>query len=773
MKKVGETDWLDASVPGSVYHDLLQAQVIEDPFFRDHEETVMNVMQHDFIYTRSFRLSEEMAQQDRILLRCEGLDTLAEIRLNGREIGRTDNMHRTYEFDVKEHLQTENQIEILFRSPLKYVTDKQKERSLWGVDTTVAGFPYLRKAHSMFGWDWGPRLPDAGIWRDIYLIGYTEAKLQDVYISQAHQEKHVNVEVQIELESWSEHELDLEIIITPPAGERLVIHKENVLLKNRIHALIDEPELWWPNGYGHQPLYKVEVRLLQNKVELDKKELHIGLRTLSIRQEEDEWGTSFQMEVNGISIFTKGANYIPEDSILPRCDAKRTERLVQDCIKAHFNCIRVWGGGYYPDDYFFDLCDRYGLIVWQDFMFACAQYELTKDFRENVTKEAEDNMKRIRHHACLALWCGNNEMEVAWEEWGFPKPHKLRKDYLIQFEEILPRLTEEFDPDRFYWPSSPSSTGSFDNPNDENRGDVHYWEVWHGLKPFTEYRKFYFRFCSEFGFQSFPSMKTIESFTLPEDRNIFSRVMESHQKNDGANGKILYYLAQNMKYPKDLSSLVYASQILQAEAVKYGVEHWRRHRGRCMGSLYWQLNDCWPVASWSSIDYYGRWKALHYFAKRFYDPVLLSALDEGCTVQLHLTNDLLTQVSGKVHWKLVHRWDGLIQEEVRDLTAAPLSVTKDKLLDFSGVIEEREEREYYFEYTFILDGKQKSHDVLLFTPLKHFEFGKPTISTKIVEEESHYVIYLTTDTMTKYVELELQDADVIFSDNYFDISLQW
>lgn len=331
-----------------------------------------------------------------------------------------------------------------------------------------------------------------------------------------------------------------------------------------------------------------------------------------------------------------GANYIPEDNLLTRNPEERTERLIKDCVEANFNMIRIWGGGHYPDDFFFDLCDQYGLIVWQDFMFACSEYALTQEFKETVVQEVVDNVKRIRHHASLGIWCGNNEVEEAWVYWGPPADPKHKGDYIKLFEFIIPELLKDLDPATFYWSSSPSSGGSFVEPRNHNVGDMHYWEVWHGLKPFTEYREYFFRFCSEFGFQSFPSLKTIETFTLPEERNIFTHVMEKHQKNGAANGKILFYLSENFLYPKDFNSLLYASQILLSEAIKYGVEHWRRNRGRCMGSLYWQLNDCWPVASWSSIDYYGRWKALHYFAKKFYSPVLLSMEETGTQTHIYM-----------------------------------------------------------------------------------------------------------------------------------------
>ncbi|AWB45455.1 glycoside hydrolase family 2 [Paenibacillus sp. CAA11] len=762
---------IDVLVPGSVYHDLLQAGQIEDPFYRDREEHAKEVMRQDYIYSRTFDISHELYQLDRLELVCEGLDTLSSIYVNGQAIAETNNMHRTYIFDVKGYLQPgTNEISIKFKNTLDYIEDKQSKTFLWAPEISVSGFPHIRKAHYSYGWDWGPQLPDAGIWRDIYIRGYEQARLTDVYMTQHHQKGLVTLDIKTESELWGEAPFELKALLTSPDGQVLTAKASIIQNSNTLQLQIENPELWWPNGYGDQPLYQLQVLLQAEGKLLDERNYTIGLRTLRVKQEPDEWGTSFAFEVNGVAIFAMGANYIPEDNLLPRTSAAKTEQLIKDCIEANFNCIRVWGGGFYPGNDFYDLCDRYGLIVWQDFMFACAVYELTDEFAENIRQEAIDNMLRLRHHASLGLWCGNNEMEMAWETWDFPKDEKLRQDYLQQFEVLLAKTAAEYDPNTFYWASSPSSGGGFDDPNDQNRGDVHYWDVWHGLKPFTDYRHFHFRFCSEFGFQSFPSMKTIETYTLPEDRNIFSYVMERHQKNDGANGKILYYLAQNFKYPKDLASLVYASQLLQAEAMKYGVEHWRRHRGRCMGSIYWQLNDCWPVASWSSIDYYGRWKALHYFAKRFYAPVLLSACDEGAKVELHVSNETLHSVSGTVSWKLWSTKDGLLREGSSAAEIAELSSAAVVALDFSELLTAEQLRCAFLEYRFESDGQTISDGVLLFAPPKHFTFPVPQFVTEVQEEADHFTIKLGTDSLAKYVEVELNGLDGHLDDNYFDLA---
>ncbi|KPV40855.1 beta-mannosidase [Alicyclobacillus ferrooxydans] len=778
---------LECVVPGSVFYDLLRQQKIDDPYYRFNEEEAIEISEKTYTYTRRFTLTDEILNSDSLFLVCEGLDTLADVYLNGIFVAHTENMHRTFEWEVHHLVHPgDNEIRVLFNPSVSYIREANRKNPIWGQSDTIEGFTQLRKAHYMFGWDWGPKIPDAGIFRPIYLAGYRTARLTEVQSLQFHNEKDVRVQIDADIDwcsnaSLADGTLSVAITLIHPSGHQqskmLAVTCRNV----SVYFDLDNPQLWWPNGYGNQPLYCVEVRLLSSSQESDSKEVgvaevdcrkfHIGLRTLTVARENDNWGESFKFVINGVPIFAKGANYIPEDNLLGRRTDIKTRRLFEDCVEANFNLIRVWGGGFYPDDGFYDLADEMGLIVWQDFMYACGAYRLTPEFEANIRAESEDVLRRIRHHAALGLICGNNEMEQAWCDWDFPKTDELKADYLRHFEGILPELCARLAPQTFYWPASPSSGGGFDNPNAENRGDVHYWEVWHGLKPFTEYRKHYFRFCSEFGFQSFPSMKTIESFTLPEDRNVFSYVMEKHQKNNAANGRILFYLAENFRYPKDLDSLVYVSQVLQAEAIKYGVEHWRRNLGRCMGSIYWQLNDCWPVASWSSIDYYGRWKALHYFAKRFYQPVLLSAAETATSAQLYVTNDTLSSVDGIVRWAL-RRLDGsVIEEGERVISVPPLTAIEVADLDFSTHLSDiHARRRTYLTYELVVQDELVDGSTVLFEKAKHVEFEAPEITTEVEETEDMFIIRLSARGFAKYVELELKSADARFNNNYFDIT---
>jgi beta-mannosidase len=517
----------------------------------------------------------------------------------------------------------------------------------------------------------------------------------------------------------------------------------------------------------------VEVSLKDEESVLDSKSLRIGLRTMTVNTDKDEWGEAFTFEVNGVQIFSMGADYIPEDNIIARCSREKTEKLIKTCIDSNFNSIRVWGGAYYPEDYFYDLCDEYGLLIWQDHMFACCAYRFTDEFKENITNEIADNMKRLRHHASLGLWCGNNELEMAWVDWGWSEKFspKLKADYIKQFEVVQPEIAKEMDPNTFYWLASPSSTGSFDKPNDENYGDMHYWGVWHGRHPFTAFRNYYPRYMSEFGLQSFPSLKTVESFTLPKDRNIFSYVMESHQKSGTGNEKILYYIGETYKYPKDFDSLLYASQLIQAEGIRYGVEHYRRNRGRCMGAIYWQLNDCWPVASWASIDYFGRWKALQYAAKKFFAPVMVSACEDGTDVSLHVANETMKKVSGKLVWKLRNARSNVIESCEKVVEVDALASLKCEELDFSVTLNNDEKkREAYLEFEFIIDGISVSSGTVLFVKSKHFSFENPEVTVDIKEQGDKFIFNVSSKAYARFVEIDFKDNDAILSDNYFDLS---
>lgn len=767
---------IEGAVPGSVLAQLLEEGMTEDPYWRTNEYKARELFREDYEYSYSFAASEQVLSADEISLVFEGIDTIADIYLNDKLLGRAKDMHRVWSFDVKDCLQEENELRVYLHSPIAYIENKDKDSDITYSSTgSMAGNGWLRKAHYMFGWDWGPQLPDEGIWRDVYIEYASVAKLKEVHIRQYHGEDQVTVDLECPVKFFRDEDLEIQVNIKEPGG-RSFTQSIQAERDNKIKLLIQDPMLWWPNGYGSQPLYQAEVLLKKGEEVLDKKEYRIGLRTITVSTEKDQWGNEFAFVVNGQKIFAMGANYIPEDNILSRLNRQRSERLIRDCAEANFNCIRIWGGGYYPPDYLYDACDRYGILVWQDLMFACNVYVLDEDFEENILAETRNNVIRIRHHACLALWCGNNEMEWLWNGGGRLKGHhpRYKADYIKIFEMLLPRETKKYDDQTFYWLSSPSSGGSFDDPNDWQRGDNHYWDVWHSNKPFTEYRSYYFRFCSEYGFQSFPHKKTIDSFSLKEDRNIFSEVMESHQKNGQANTKIFSYISGYYKYPKDMESIAYISQILQLKAIQYGVEHWRRNWGRCMGSLYWQLNDCWPVASWASIDYYGRWKALHYGAKRFYARFMASACEEeelSTKIAYYVHNESFQNRKAALEISLIDKDFAVLHQEWVDTENQAFETKAVKNVDFSEWIEDEEQRRRVFaRYRLIEEGQYVSTGITMFVKPKYFQYSIPQYEVQVREDSERFYLRVKADTFANYVELYLTEADCVFSDNYFDIT---
>ena len=793
MRRTDAEKSYPVSVPVDVYQVLFENNEIPDPYLKGNEDIVRDMADGDYEFTTVFDADEKVLADPYKILTFYGIDTIADIYLNGKKLGHTDNMHRTWRFDVSKKLKAKgNELKLIIYSAMQEAKKQWEKCPTRGSEDAWPGFSNIRKAHCMYGWDWGAHLPDAGIFRDVAIESHEAVWIDSVYVSQKHSGGKVTLSFDPEFILGEAQDLTFDtkalgqffdrsyvnyrITVTAPDGEKIV--KED----SPKTITIDDPKLWWPNGLGEQPLYTVSVELLQDGEVIDSWERKIGLRTVTVSTKADKQGNEFAPVVNGKKIFAMGADYIPEDHLLSRINTEKRRTLLGDCKLANFNFLRVWGGGYYPDDEFYDLCDEFGLLVWEDMMFACSMYELTDEFEETIRAEFADNIKRLRHHASLALWCGNNEMEsfVAYPD-NAPWVSKRSevKDYLLMYERIIPEIVKDLDPDRFYWPSSPSSGGSFDDPSDPNRGDSHFWTVWHGNAPFDAYRAHNFRFLSEFGFQSFPSFNTITDGISKdkEDHNAFSYVMEKHQRNASANGKIMFYLQQRYRYPDNFKDLIYASQLLAADGIRYGVEHFRRIRPVCMGAVYWQLNDCWPVISWASIDYYGRWKALHYYAKRFFSPVMISCEEQTFdtarldinrqydayekSIRLNVTNETLEDKEILVKWYVRNNDASIVETHEANVSVPSLqSVWLDKVL-----LPDIDEFTQYVSFEAVENGKVVSEGRVTFRYPKYFKYLNPHL--KVRKEGDELVV--TADAYAESVEIRNADDNLVLSDNFFDI----
>jgi len=765
-----------ATVPGCIHTDLLKAGVIDDPYFRDNENAVQWIGETDWTYSRRFNVDSAFLRHHRVVLCCTGLDTLATVRMNGRIAGTADNMFRAWEFDVKRLLHPgTNHIEIAFSSTLPYINSRLRQRDAPGW-LTVKGSSYVRKEQCNYGWDWGPKLITCGIWRDISIRAFDTARIADVHITQDHSTKNtVRLHVAVEAELFRQAKLDCTAVVT--RGSTVVGEKRAAFRGRRagLRFEIKNPQLWWPAGMGEQPLYRVSVTLTDaHGKPVDSTVRRIGLRTLRLEQKDDAWGRSFAFVVNGVPFFAKGANWIPADTFVTRLRRGDYARLIGDARAAHINMLRVWGGGIYEQDWFYDICDELGICVWQDFMFACSSYPaFDKEWMTNVKEEIIQNVRRLRHHPCIALWCGNNELEqgILGPQWD--DRHMGLEDYARLFDTLIPQITASLDPQRDYWPSSPHTpVGDRFNGNIRESGDAHVWEVWHGQRKFTDYHLWIPRFVSEFGFQSFPEPRTVASYTRAGDRNVTSYVMEHHQRSGIGNTTIMRSMLDWFRLPTSFEMTLWLSQILQALGVGIGVEHWRRAMGRCMGTLYWQLNDCWPVASWASIDSFGRWKALHYATKRFYAPILVSSPgpSEDGAVEIHVTSDHASTRHTTLHWTLTDIAGKKISDGSRKLIVRPRSSRRVATLSFKEYIEEHGRRNLLLWLELTDEGRMLSRKTVLFAPPKHIDFQQPHLQTRVSKRsDGSFVIKVRCAKPALWVWLTHKKYDLVFTDNFFDI----
>ncbi|MDD5508880.1 MAG: glycoside hydrolase family 2 protein [Bacteroidales bacterium] len=783
--------WMPATVSGTVHTDLLANKVIEDPYYRLNERQVQWIDKEDWEYRTRFVIDRAILAKEHIDLVFYGLDTYAEVYLNDEQILQADNMFRTWRVNGKGYVKEGNNLlRIRFLSPVNeglkklqahgYPLPASNDQSEVGGLGDQRVSPFVRKAPYHFGWDWGPRLVTSGIWRPITLEAWDEARIRDLHvITKMVGHEQVDLEAHFTVLASEKIRLDARIY-----ADTMLIHEGKLTLMPgenpiRVPVSIRQPELWWPNGMGGQKVYRIRVVVGQGKEIADETEVTTGLRTLRLVQDPDPDGTgkSFYFEINGVPVFAKGANYIPNDVFLTRVTPDRYEYIVRSAAEANMNMLRVWGGGIYEDDLFYDLCDDYGIMVWQDFMFACSMYPGDDAFLESVRLEAADNVKRLRNHPCIVLWCGNNEIENAWAEWdenrgwGWKQLYKseqraaIWEAYDTLFHKILPAVVAEHDPAVTYWHSSPSAGLGQLAGYDTKSGDMHYWGVWHGLNPFSDFRKYRARFMSEYGFQSFPEFNSVKRYTLPVDYDIESEVMMSHQRSGIGNLRIRQYMEADYTIPEDFEQFLYVGQLLQAEAIKMAIECHRADMPYCMGTLYWQINDCWPVASWSGIDYYGRWKALHYFVKEAFKPVALVMDGNEGKVQVHIVSDLPETRQAVLTMKIM-------TFEGQELWKESLPV--DIPARSSSNYYEKEITGYDIGKTVLVaslaaEGVFNDTGLHYFTQPKYLKLADPGITVEIGVKGDAFEVTLASTSLAKNVFLTAEGYGGQFSDNFFDI----
>jgi beta-mannosidase len=801
FRESGTGDWLAATVPGTVHTDLLAHGKIPDPFYRTNERDLQWIDKKDWEYRMAFDIDADTLAHDHVELCFSGLDTYADVYLNDAPILAADNMFRTWNADIKSHARAgKNVLRVLLHSPVREglkrlaalgynppASDDQSERGGLG-DKKISMF--TRKAPYHYGWDWGPRFVTSGIWRPVHLRVWNRARLADLHIVQNSLSRDA-ADMTAVFEIISDHAGPAVIALQSRSDPAIRARAEIQLAQGnntaRIAFTIAKPKLWWTNGLGEAFLYDFVGELTAADAR-DHREVRTGLRTLKIVQKPDAHGAGFFVELNGVPVFMKGASHIPNDSFLPRVTPAIYEREVRSAADTHMNILRVWGGGIYEDDAFYELCDRHGILVWQEFMFACAMYPGGKHFLDNVRAEAIDNVKRLRGHPCLALWCGNNEIDAAWQNdepkggWGWKEKYtpaqreQMWDTYKMLFYNILPQVLAEHDPQRFYWPSSPlaywdghDTARHADLTAKMQSGDIHYWDVWAGGKPLSNYRTHIGRFMTEYGFQSFPEFKTVQAYAAPGDYNIYSTVMEAHQRSSIGNKAIQDYMARDYKVPKDFRQFLYVGQVLQAEGIRIAMESHRARMPYCMGSLFWQINDCWPVASWSSIDYYGRWKAQQYFTRKSFAPELVTARRDGDVVKISLVSDRLTAMPATLTLRLMDFHGKVLKTTTRSLTLAANS----SMTAFTGSVAEllmgAPPQSVLLHASLAAGGDILAEDRLYFLPVKDLDLPQATIVTKVKDLGDEFAIGLSSSTLAKNLYLSLGAADGFFSDNYFDL----
>ncbi len=785
-----------ATVPGVIHTDLLNNKQIEDPLYRTNEKDLQWIDKEDWEYTTSFELTKEDLAHDKVILFFEGLDTYADVFVNEQKLLEADNMFREWEIDIKNIAKKgENQLKVYFHSPIKKglklleaspypypaVNDQSENGGLGDKKVSI----FTRKAGYHYGWDWGPRFVTSGIWRPVKLKIWDDIRIKNTFIRQPSVTKELaKLVADVTVEAVANEELTFLLM---NAETKQILAQQRFSVSKGISSFslpfeVKHPGLWWSAGLGEPHMYQFTVQVLKGGSVVAVNDVEAGLRSLKLIREKDQWGESFVFEINGVKVFAKGANYIPNDSFLPGVTRADYEKVVADAVHANMNMLRVWGGGIYENDYFYDLCDKNGIMVWQDFMFACSMYPGDDKMLASVKQEAIDNVIRLRNHPSIALWCGNNEMNAAWSYfsengWGWKEQYteaqreEIQKAYMDIFHKILPETVHQYTDGDDYWPSSPQAGFEVEKHAyyDNTGGDMHYWGVWHGLHPFEDFDKYKARFMSEYGFQSFPDFETVKKYTLPEDYDIESEVMAAHQRSGIGNLRIKEYMSWYYRVPEDFVQFLYMSQILQAQGIKMAIEAHRRAMPYCMGSLYWQINDCWPVASWSSTDYYHKWKAVHYAAKKAYEPLLISAPMKGDEVEIFVVSDLLEEIDAELKIEVLDFKGNKITEKIIPVLIKANTSNLIQKIEVDKLIGEKERAEVFMKIALIDNGKGLTSNLFYFTHPKELKLQDANINVVFEESNGAKIINVSTDNLAKAVYLNIPNQEVFFSDNFFDL----
>ncbi|NDV93956.1 glycoside hydrolase family 2 protein [Dysgonomonas sp. 521] len=786
-------NWYPATVPGVIHTDLMANGIIEDPFYRLNERSVQWVDKEDWMYETHFDVDSETFRKENIRLHFMGLDTYVHVYLNGESILEGDNMFREWKVDIKDKLkEKDNKLEVFFRSPIKedipkfdsypyrYQTGPDQSQQGGIFEKTVS--PFARKAGYHYGWDWGPRLVTSGIWRPVYLEAWDNARIENVYVRQKDITKQKAV-LSFETEVLADKDIRGAKVTVKDKQTGTTYGTATADLKKGINTVavdftINNPKLWWSNGLGEAHLYDFHTEVTANSKTLDSHDVKTGLRSIKVITEPDKDGSPLYFELNGVRIFAKGANLVPGDNFLPRITREKYEKTVLDAVDANMNMLRVWGGGIYEDDNFYEFCDKYGILVWQDFMFACSLYPSEGKFLESIKHEAIDNIKRLRNHPSIAVWCGNNEAYYFWYNWDLKKNYASQnpeyakviwRQYTDLFHKLLPEMVEEYHSESFYRPSSPYGyPGEGDDPK---HGDRHYWGVWHGRKPITDYNIERSRFFSEYGFQSFPEFESVKIYApKKEDWVITSEVMMDHQRaGTYANNLIEEYLLNEYQKPKDFESFLYMNQVLQGDAIKIAMEAHRRDMPYCMGTLFWQHNDCWPVASWASRDYYGRWKAQHYFTREAYKDVLVSPIAKDDKLDIYIVSDRLAESKAALNLKIL-KLDGTVVDEKKLNVSIPANTSKNVFSASVNTLLKGTAKGDVVVHVELTDnaGKMYTNNYFLL-PQKYINFPKASIRKSVKAVNGGYEVSLTTDNFARAAFMSIEGIDNFFENNYFDI----